>query len=197
MPLQDDPQICGDLLLYRRIPHTLGDVEWIEDKPRPTSRNFKDKNDQLSGNIASETTPAAVLSGHEGFGLVQFTAGQARQILGDSILICRDEIEPANGHVLICGNVKNGPAKRFTKVVQWVHSHWPMNLETFPFLSHWATGTLAVAQSIYDAREFARLPELAAALRACGCTNLEVLAHCEHPQPHSHNCWVVDLILQK
>jgi hypothetical protein len=55
----------------------------------------------------------------------------------------------------------------------------------------------SLATTIYDERAFARLPELADALAAAGCTEADVLAHCRSPGPHARGCWAVDLVLSK
>jgi hypothetical protein len=54
-----------------------------------------------------------------------------------------------------------------------------------------------LAQSIYDDRAFDRLPLLADALVAAGCTNEDILAHCRSGGEHVRGCWVVDLVLGK
>src|SRR5947209_1061798 len=101
MERQDDPSISGDIVLLRRIPPGADRVTWDEQgNPRPSSFNFKDAEDELSVNIASDTTHAEVLAGHDGFGLVQFTAQQVRVACGTAIKICRCLEEPENGHVL-------------------------------------------------------------------------------------------------
>jgi hypothetical protein len=63
----------------------------------------------------------------------------------------------------------------------------------------WRTRTaLALAQAIYDERDFAMLPVLADALEDAGCENGQVLAHCrQQGVPHVRGCWVVDLLLDK
>ena len=52
-------------------------------------------------------------------------------------------------------------------------------------------------EAVYQERVFDRLPTLADALDAAGCTNEEILAHCRGPGQHFRGCWVVDLILAK
>jgi hypothetical protein len=52
-----------------------------------------------------------------------------------------------------------------------------------------------LARSIYDDRDFARLPVLADGLEEAGCTDAELLAHCRQPGEHFRGCWVVDLLL--
>lgn len=62
----------------------------------------------------------------------------------------------------------------------------------------WRAATvLALAQTIYDGRQFTDLPILADALEDAGCNNLKVLTHCRQPGVHTRGCWVVDLVLGK
>jgi len=62
----------------------------------------------------------------------------------------------------------------------------------------WNDGTIRkMAQVIYDARAFDRLPLLADALEDAGCTDADVLNHCRTPGEHVRGCWVVDLLLGK
>ena len=63
---------------------------------------------------------------------------------------------------------------------------------------HWNDGVIGkMAQVIYDARAFDRLPLLADALEEAGCADAAVLAHCRAPGEHVRGCWVVDLLLGK
>jgi hypothetical protein len=62
----------------------------------------------------------------------------------------------------------------------------------------WRTGTgAALAQQMYDVREFGAMPILADAIQDAGCTSAEVLDHCRGPGPHVRGCWVVDFVLEK
>jgi hypothetical protein len=62
----------------------------------------------------------------------------------------------------------------------------------------WLTPTVtALAQGIYEERDFDRLPVLADALEQADCHHADILAHCGGPGPHGRGCWVVDLILGK
>jgi hypothetical protein len=64
--------------------------------------------------------------------------------------------------------------------------------------STWLTSSvLKLAQAIYDDRAFDRLPRLADALVAAGCTNEDILSHCRSGGEHVRGCWVVDLMLGK
>jgi hypothetical protein len=59
------------------------------------------------------------------------------------------------------------------------------------------TNVVALADAIYAARAFDRLPILADALEDAGCDNRDILDHCRQPGVHARGCWVVDLILSK
>jgi hypothetical protein len=121
----DDPSLSGELLLFRRIPPWPDNVTWSETGPRFSTANFKDRINELSVNIAAETTPDEVLEGHTEFGLIQFTAEQARAACGPNIKLCRCTEDPAKGHALICGKVTQGAAKRLQLAAVWVEGRWP------------------------------------------------------------------------
>ena len=62
----------------------------------------------------------------------------------------------------------------------------------------WHTSTVnALAQIMYDHRDFTPMPILADALQDAGCENADILTHCRGPGPHVRGCWVVDLVLGK
>jgi hypothetical protein len=66
------------------------------------------------------------------------------------------------------------------------------------FSPEWRTATaIALAQQMYESREFSAMPILADALQDAGCDNDEVLSHCRGAGPHVRGCWVVDLVLGK
>lgn len=129
MTRQDDKTIDGDIVLIRRIPPHGGRVQWGEDGvPEPSSQNFRDQDNELSTFIAAETTPEAVLVGHTGFGLVQFTAGKLRECFQDTgveVVICRDEVDAFPGHVIICAKITKGIARKIRDVATWVENRWP------------------------------------------------------------------------
>ena len=65
-----------------------------------------------------------------------------------------------------------------------------------PFDPAWRTGEVEIlARRIYEGRDFGRMPDLGVALRAAGCDDAELLAHCESTEGHSRGCWVIDAIL--
>ena len=60
------------------------------------------------------------------------------------------------------------------------------------------TTTVAIAQEMYESRDFSPMPILADALQDAGCENADVLNHCRDPQQvHVRGCWVVDFVLGK
>lgn len=65
-------------------------------------------------------------------------------------------------------------------------------------LPSWLTSTVvALAQQVYDCRDFSPMPILADALQDAGCDNEDILNHCRGPGPHCRGCWLVDFILLK
>jgi hypothetical protein len=66
------------------------------------------------------------------------------------------------------------------------------------FSPEWRTSTaVAIAQGMYESRDFSAMPILADALQDAGCDNADILDHCRGPGPHVRGCWVVDLVLGK
>ena len=67
------------------------------------------------------------------------------------------------------------------------------------FSPDWRTSTVvALAEQMYQFRDFAPMPILADALQDAGCDNEDILAHCRDPEaPHVRGCWVIDLVLGK
>jgi hypothetical protein len=66
------------------------------------------------------------------------------------------------------------------------------------FSAAWRTDTvLALAQGMYESRDFSAMPILADALQDQGCTDEAILAHCRGAGPHVRGCHVLDAILNK
>jgi hypothetical protein len=62
----------------------------------------------------------------------------------------------------------------------------------------WRTSTaVALAQQMYESRDFAAMPILADALQHAGCEDEQILAHCRGPGLHVRGCWVVDAVFGK
>jgi hypothetical protein len=67
-----------------------------------------------------------------------------------------------------------------------------------PVCGAWLTREVkALAEAIYAERAFDRMPRLAGALEASGCTNADLIEHCRSGEEHARGCWVVDLLLGK
>ena len=54
---------------------------------------------------------------------------------------------------------------------------------------------VAIAQQMYESRDFSAMPILADALQDAGCDSADVLDHCRQPGEHVRGCWAVDLVL--
>jgi hypothetical protein len=66
------------------------------------------------------------------------------------------------------------------------------------FSPDWLTSAVvALAQHMYESRDFSAMPILADALQDAGCENADVLDHCRKSGEHVRGCWVVDLVLEK
>ncbi len=62
----------------------------------------------------------------------------------------------------------------------------------------WLTSNVVdLARTIYEEREFNRMPILADALMDAGCDDEDILNHCRSTGPHVRGCFVVDLLLGK
>ena len=67
-----------------------------------------------------------------------------------------------------------------------------------PVCAAWLTREVrALADAIYAERAFDRMPLLADAVEASGCTNADLIEHCRSGREHARGCWVVDLLLGK
>jgi hypothetical protein len=66
------------------------------------------------------------------------------------------------------------------------------------FSPEWRTSTVAaIAEAMYELRDFAAMPILADALEDAGCDDEQLLGHCRSPGSHVRGCWVVDLVLAR
>ncbi|MCE9568372.1 MAG: hypothetical protein K8U57_40750 [Planctomycetes bacterium] len=62
----------------------------------------------------------------------------------------------------------------------------------------WLTSTVvAIAQGLYESRDFSPMPILADALQDADCENCDVLNHCRQLGEHVRGCWVIDALLGK
>lgn len=81
----------------------------------------------------------------------------------------------------------------------WVPSRTAQKgFPTFTADPAWLTSTVvAIAQGMYESRDFSAMPILADALQDAGCEDDDVLKHSRSDTPHVRGCFVVDLILGK
>jgi hypothetical protein len=98
------------------------------------------------------------------------------------------------------------PAEQIARTVRQYTTHPTVYLRDIfgnPFRSvafsrDWRTGTtVALAQQMYEERDFFAMPILADALEDVGCDHEDILEHCRGRVPHVRGCWVVDLLLGK
>jgi hypothetical protein len=62
----------------------------------------------------------------------------------------------------------------------------------------WSSPTaVALADRMYESRDFAAMPVLADALMGAGCEQPDILSHCRAGGEHVRGCWAVDLVLGK
>ena len=62
----------------------------------------------------------------------------------------------------------------------------------------WNEGAIVhLAQEMYEATDFRRMPALADALQKAGCDDVTILHHCRGSLVHVRGCWVLDLLLGK
>jgi hypothetical protein len=87
----------------------------------------------------------------------------------------------------------DGERKAFADLIRDIFGN-PFRPVTFD--PAWRTSTaVATARSMYDSRDFSRMPLLADALQDAGCEQPDILEHCRCATQHVRGCWVVDLVL--
>ncbi len=96
-------------------------------------------------------------------------------------------------------NVSLAPVVASTERVAVIRDIFGNPFRPVAFSPSWRTGTcVALAQTMYDARDYSAMPILADALQDAGCDNDDILAHCRDTNAtHVRGCWVVDLVLGK
>ena len=118
----DDPTISDGDELWRRIPAWPSFI--VEDKSaghyRVASSAFDDDadGDPMSVVLAGEATLESVLHGHEGFGVVAFTAGFARR-QGQIVVRAPEPDQPA--HAKVVGRKTHGVRRAFARAARWIH----------------------------------------------------------------------------
>lgn len=68
----------------------------------------------------------------------------------------------------------------------------------YPLSDSWRTpDVIALAEAVYDTRDFTLLPSLADEMERAGCQVADVLGHCRNGGTHVRGCWLVDFVLGK
>jgi hypothetical protein len=80
-----------------------------------------------------------------------------------------------------------------------VRGRRPNDNAPISFNRSWLTTTVvAIAQGMYDSRDFSAMLLLADALVDSGCENEDILNHCrDAKQVHVRGCWLTDMVLGK
>ena len=112
----DDPTIDDAAFLWRRVPPWHVTFDSREQRWRPSSAAFDDK--EMSVVLAVESRGSdSVLTGHEGYGLVAITAGLARQ---RGQVIARDPTDDEPAHAVVVGRKADSTLKAFARSAIWI-----------------------------------------------------------------------------
>jgi len=118
-PRVDDPGIADDAVLWRRIPPDK--VAVLPDgNLRPESWVFGDDEDGQPVSIViagPEAAVADVMRGHEGYGLVAFTAADARR---HGLAVRRDPTPGQPAHGVLIGPKTRGVRRALAKACRWI-----------------------------------------------------------------------------
>lgn len=97
--------------------------------------------------------------------------------------------------------MRSGDEKETTvrsEIAQLVRDIFGNPFRPVEFSAAWRTPTtIALAQQMYESRDFTSMPILSDALEEAGCENAEVLNHCRNGLSHVRGCWVMDRILAR
>jgi hypothetical protein len=116
----DDPTIPNHAVLWRRIPPHHIEPDNKRGGRMISSAAFRNGGggEPMSAFLADVVgDPAMILAGHQGYGLVAFTAGLARE-LGQRVV--HDVEGGGRGHVVVVGNKTHGVRKRLRAGCVWV-----------------------------------------------------------------------------
>ena len=125
---------------------------------------------------------------------------------GDRIAMCAANPSPMGGFLDVARLfvVMRSPGDRETTrrsqaiVADLVRDvHEPPVDGDFPTVGVKSPVAVSLAESMYQANDFAAMPKLGELLAEAGCHDRSVLAHCRGPGPHIRGCWVVDQVLGK
>jgi len=109
LPQDDDPSIAHEVALWRRIHPTWWVPNARAGQHEITSQAFQNyrQTNTMSVFLAAETSQEAVLAGHTGYGLAEFSAGLARSNGQGVVRAPNPEVA---GHAHVVGN-KTGRVK--------------------------------------------------------------------------------------
>lgn len=118
------------------------------------------------------------------------------QSAGDTLYWLGRETKNASGETCVTMDESEGDnARESEESVQAVMIRDIFPFRPISFLPEWRTSTvLALAQQMYDSRDFSAMPILADALMDASCDNEAILTHCRGPGPHVRGCFVIDLL---
>ncbi len=123
-PIADDPTILDADPLWRRIPprHFVPDEN--RGGMRPSSAAFEDHPNGTPMSVvlgkevlAANRGPESVLTGLDGYGLVEFTAGLARES-GQSVIRAPTQQEPA--HAEVVGKKTGSVRRKLARSSTWI-----------------------------------------------------------------------------
>jgi hypothetical protein len=94
--------------------------------------------------------------------------------------------------------VGDGASARQVTLLRCIFGNPFRPVQVDPAWLGWHDGaTVRIAQMIYEERCFQNLPILADALEEAGCTDPDILGHCQSGSAHVRGCWVIDALLEK
>lgn len=111
----DDPTIANNDELWRRVPPQQLITE-DDGSPRASSAAFDDE--ELSVNVAKDTTMDKTLAGHAGFSIVGFPAGLARE---HEQRVVRKPLPDNPAHAEVIGRKTGSVKKALYRGSRWVH----------------------------------------------------------------------------
>lgn len=116
-----------------------------------------------------------------------------------ALMLYREFRSSSIGHHAVaatCGRADGAAARR--KQCCYLRDIIGNPFQPVAFDPSWQTlSVVRLAQGMYDARSFDKMPDLSDALERAGCRNEAILGHCRKPGEHVRGCWVVDLALGK
>ena len=100
------------------------------------------------------------------------------------------------GNAACLTEAKNNPDEQEQRIqVQLLDDIFANPFHPITLSPSWLTSTvIALANQMYDTRDFSAMPILADALEESGCCESQILEHCRGSGPHTRGCWVLDLL---